>query len=382
MVSAGLRAVLLIGVISMLGDFIYEGGRSVLPDYMRQLGMSLALVGTLLGLAELAGWLSRPLGGLLVDVTGRYRGMVRIGYGGLIVVPLIGLTDSWLGVSVLAFAERIFRGMRSPPRDALLSGLRREVGLGTAFGIHELLDQVGATAGPLVALLLTILFRETRQVFLWLFIPYLLLLPVLAKVPEYRASEHAYSVERPSRRLLLYSAAAGLNAAGLLPLPVLLFLVSEEAGAGSWLVPAAYTIAMVVDAAAALLFGRAFDRLGPRVLLAAVALAVAPSLLLWRSVGLLLLAALLVGVVMGAQESVFRAMVAHIAGGRSLGAAYATYGLVLGAGYALAGLAFGLMADLNLGIPYYASYSAAMQAASLTVLLNSQRSSKGDSGAV
>jgi Major Facilitator Superfamily. len=370
MAPSGLRAVLLLGLVSMLGDFIYEGGRSVLPDYMRQLGMSAALVGTLLGLSELAGWLARPLGGVIADRTGRYSGVMRLGYGGLVVVPLIGLTSNWLAVSALVFAERVVRGLRIPPRDAMLSRLRREVGLGMAFGIHELLDQVGATAGPLAALLLiALLQQETRQVFLWMLVPYLLLLLVLARVPEHRERVQREAQAEPPRRLLLYSAAAGLNVGGLLPLPVLLFLVSEAAGAGSWLVPAAYMVAMVVDAAVALPLGRAFDRLGPRILHAVVVLSVAPSLLLWRSVESLLLAALLVGVVMGAQESIFRAMVAQLAGGRSLGVSYATYGLFFGAGSALSGLAFGLMADLNLGIPYYASYSAAMQAASLAMLL-------------
>jgi len=361
--------VLIIGVVSMLGDFIYEGGRSVLPDYMRQLGMSAALVGALLGLSELAGWLSRPVGGLIADKTGRYTGVVRLGYGGLIVVPLIGLTGNWVVVTGLAFAERVFRGLRVPPRDALLSRLRREVGLGTAFGIHELLDQVGATAGPLLATSLLILVNETRQVFLWMIIPYLLLLLSLVMIPRHREEARAGPVERPPRELLLYSAAAGLNVGGLLPLPVLLFLVSETAGAGSWLVPAAYTLAMAVDAVAALLLGRAFDRLGPRLLLVVVVFSVAPSLLLWRSVELLLLAALLVGIVVGAQESIFRVAVAYLASGRSLGTSYATYGLAFGAGSALAGLSFGVMVDLGLGVPYYVAYSAAMQAASLTILL-------------
>ncbi len=360
---------LLIGLVSMLGDFVYEGGRSVLPDYMRQLGMGAALVGTLLGLSELAGWLARPIGGMIADRTGRYSGVMRLGYGGLVVVPLIGLTSNWLAVSALVFAERVVRGLRIPPRDAMLSRLRREVGLGMAFGIHELLDQVGATAGPLAALLLiALLQQETRQVFLWMLVPYLLLLLVLARVPEHRERVQREAQARPPRRLLLYSAAAGLNVGGLLPLPVLLFLVSEAAGAGSWLVPAAYMVAMVVDAAVALPLGRAFDRLGPRILHAVVVLSVAPSLLLWGGVELLMLAALLVGVVVGAQESIFRAMVAELAGGRSLGASYATYGLLFGAGSALSGLAFGLMVDLGLGVPYYAAYSAAMQAASLTIL--------------
>ncbi|MCS7136890.1 MAG: MFS transporter, partial [Candidatus Caldarchaeum sp.] len=326
MVSAGLRVVLMLGLVSLLGDFVYEGGRSVLPDYMRQLGMSAFLVGASLGLAELAGWVARPVGGLVADRTGRYSTLVKAGYGGLFIIPLIGLISSWYVVVLLAFAERVFKGIRTPSRDAMLVRMRGEVGLGTAFGIHELMDQFGAAAGPLLAIAVLTLFNSTPLVFIAMAAPYAALLAAILLLPSYSEPSKAAVKTRVSRPILHYSAAVGLNCAGLLPLPLVLYMVSAAAGASSWLVPAAYTVAMVVDAVAGLILGRAFDRYGGIVVVSAFLLAVLPPVFIQSSVALLMVCALLVGVVVGAQESVFRAVVAQIAEKEGLGGAYGAYG--------------------------------------------------------
>ncbi|MEM2815546.1 MAG: MFS transporter, partial [Nitrososphaerota archaeon] len=285
--SSGLRVVLVLGIVSLFGDFVYEGGRSVLPDYMRQLGMSALLVGSVLGFAELAGWLARPLGGLMADKTGRFSAIIRAGYAGLVVVPLMAFARDWLVLALLVLAERVLRGLRAPARDAMLARMRGSVGLGTAFGLHEFLDQFGATAGPLLAAVVLALYRNTGLALLSLLIPYLLLLIVLLRVPEYSEPPQRLSRAKPTRQVYLFSLVVGLNAAGLLPLPIILYLVSQAAGAGSWLVPAAYTVAMIVDAAVAPALGRAFDRLGPIVLAFSIALSAVPCLLVGENVSLL-----------------------------------------------------------------------------------------------
>lgn len=358
---------MVLGVVSLLGDFVYEGGRSVLPDYMRQLGMSALLVGSVLGFSELAGWAARPLGGLVADRTGRFSTIIRVGYAGLIVVPLMALARDWLVLAFLVLAERVLRGLRAPARDAMLARMRGSVGLGTAFGLHELLDQFGATAGPLLAAVVLALYRDTALALLSLLIPYLFLLIILLRVPEYSEPPQRLSRARPTRQVYLFSLVVGLNAAGLLPLPIILYLVSRGVDSGSWLVPATYTLAMIVDAAAAMVLGRVFDRAGPRVLAPVMVLAVTPCLFVGGGIDLLLLAAGLVGVVIGAQESVFRAMVARLAVEGGIGGSYAVYGLAIGAGSAAAGLAYGLMVDLGLGLPYLLAYSIAAEALALII---------------
>ncbi|MEM1942566.1 MAG: MFS transporter [Candidatus Caldarchaeum sp.] len=374
--ASGLRAVLLIGLVSLLGDFVYEGGRAVLPDYMRQLGMNAFIVGASLGLAEFAGWAARPLGGLIADRTGKYSTLVKAGYGGLFVIPLMGFIPVWFMVVLFAFAERVFRGLRVPPRDAMLVRMRGEVGLGTAFGIHELMDQVGATAGPLLAIVVLTLFASTPLVFISLAIPYAILVAALAILPSYSEPAREASKLRPSKPVLLYSAAVALNCAGLLPLPLVLYMVSYTSGSSSWLVPAAYTVAMIVDAAAGLVLGRSFDKYGVKVVVSAFLIAVLPPLFIYSPVSLLMVCALLVGVVVGAQESVFRAVVAQLSEKDGLGNAYAIYGLGIGLGSAAAGLAYGSLIETNTPVSFMLAYAVAVQAVALLVFFKAVRRHK------
>ncbi|MEM1945427.1 MAG: MFS transporter [Candidatus Caldarchaeum sp.] len=371
--STGYRVILVLGLASLLGDFVYEGGRAILPDYMRQLGMNALLVGASLGLAEFAGWAARPLGGFIADKTGRYALVVRLGYGGLIVIPLMAFAQTWLPLVGLAFAERVFRGVRSPSRDAMLARLKGEVGLGTAFGIHEFMDQAGATAGPLLAIAILAIHNSTPAVYLYMAIPYTLLLISLLFIPEYSEPPRLFKQMRPSKRIFLYSAAAGLNSAGLLPLPLVLYMISVEMGEGSLYIPAAYAVAMVVDAVAGLMLGRAFDKWGGKVIATAVLISIFPALFINAPLVLLMLCSLLIGVVIGAQESVFRAMVAHLAGREGLGGSYALYGLAVGMGSAAAGVAYGYMIEADVPLLLTILYAVTVQATALTLLAHIMR---------
>jgi len=365
----GYRLVLLLGVISMLGDFVYEGGRSVLPDYMRQLGLDAVAIGSALGFAEFMGWASRPVGGFIADRTGRYDLLIKVGYGGLLVIPLMAFTPWALPVILLAVAERVLRGVRVPARDAMLARRRGAVGLGMAFGIHELLDQLGATLGPLLAIVVLSTFHSIGAVFLAMSIPYVILLTSLTRLPKHiERSEASYSF-KPSRKTLVYSAVVGLNSAGLLPASLVLYMVSVAAGAGSWLVPTAYTLAMVVDAATGLVMGRAFDRWGGVVVAAGIGVSFLPALLVNTPIPLLMVCASLVGVAVGAQETVFRALVAQMAEKDGLGASYAYYGIALGAGAAVAGTVYGYMIEFGAPTVVIVAYAGAFQLAALALLL-------------
>ena len=374
MARQGLKTVLLIGLVSLLGDAIYEGGRSVVPDLFRTMGLTAAGVGAIIGLAELGGWLARPIGGLLTDRFGRADLIVRAGYAALLVVPLMAIAPSWEVLAVLVFAERLARGLRIPPRDAMLARLRGEVRSGIAFGLHELLDQVGAAGGPLlVALGLLLHEGEVRTALLYSLIPYAALLFVLTKLPSYTVERSTGRGEYRNKSLGLYVLAASLNVAGLIPVQLLLYRISQVAGEGSWLIPAAYTLAMVTDAVAAPLLGRLYDRFGTSTIALAMFLSVTPPLFVTYSIEELLLASALAGVVIGAQESIYRAAVAEPAGVMRIGTAYGLFGLGIGLGSAAAGLGFGWMMDLGLGRFHLLAYAAAFQTTSILLLMRSRR---------
>ncbi|MCS7142884.1 MAG: MFS transporter [Aigarchaeota archaeon] len=371
--DTGYRAILIIGLISLLGDFIYEGARSVLPSYMMTMGVGAALIGLVFGLAELAGWLSRPVGGFLSDRTRRYDVVMRAGYGLLIVVPLMGFVNELSLLVLLIFVERIARGIRAPARDASIVLLRKDVKLGTAFGIHELLDQLGAVLGPLTVTLMLLTFNDLRMPFYVLLAPYVTLLSVLMLLPVFRGGErervdNKRLVTLPRARLAYLSLVTYLTATGLIPAPLLLYLVSLNSQGVGWLTPATYTVIMLTDAVAAVVLGRLFDKYEIKTLIPMMPLSVIPAVLMYGDVSSLVIAGVLIGVVIGAHESVFRSAVALLVDRSGLGAAYGILGTAYGGGALTAGVVFGYFVDVSLGLPIVLLYALLLQTSASIIL--------------
>jgi MFS-type transporter involved in bile tolerance (Atg22 family) len=138
------------GVVSLLSDFTYEGGRSILGPYLALLSASPFVIGFLSGLSELIGYLLRLISGYLSDKLKKPWAFVFLGYAmNLLSVPLLALVPNWQWAGALMVLERFGKALRTPSRDALLSQATERVGHGKGFGIHEFLDQVGAFLGPL-----------------------------------------------------------------------------------------------------------------------------------------------------------------------------------------------------------------------------------------
>lgn len=353
----------------MFGDFVYEGGRAIAPDLLRQMGLTAAGVGLVTGVAELAGWISRPIGGAIADRMGRYDVMVRVGYGSLFVIPIMAIAPNWAALAAIVFVERVARGLRVPARDAMLASVRGKVGLGSAFGLHEFLDQFGATAGPLMIAGAAAIHGDLRAAVVYTVLPYAALFVLISRLPTVTVNKGPDPRSPASGGgVLTYTLAATLNVAGLLPLSIVLYKVSGLAEGDEWLVPLTYSIAMITDALAAIPLGRALDRFGVRVLGLTMLLSVVPAALLVNDVYTLILCAGLIGVVIGAHESIFRAVVAQIAQSGPLGSAYGLFGLGVGMGYSVSGLVFGLMVDLSYGQGAMLGYALIMQLLSLYFL--------------
>jgi hypothetical protein len=101
-------------------------------------------------LGESLGYLFRLASGFFADKTKSYWLFTILGYGLLISIPLISVTDIWQIVAVLIIFERIGKGVRTPARDTIASHASKQIGSGYAFGIAEFIDQVGAIIGPLI----------------------------------------------------------------------------------------------------------------------------------------------------------------------------------------------------------------------------------------
>lgn len=146
-----LRLVVLLGVVSLFADMTYEGARSIAGPFLAVLGATGTVVGLVGGLGELAGYGLRLWSGRLADRTHRYWAITIVGYAvNLLAVPLLALAGHWSVAAALMVLERVGKAIRTPARDVMLSYATTHTGRGWGFGLHEALDQTGATVGPLV----------------------------------------------------------------------------------------------------------------------------------------------------------------------------------------------------------------------------------------
>ena len=362
--KAAQNGILLFGIVSLLGDIVYEGARGIVPSYLEYLGASAILVGLVGGLGDFLGYGLRLISGYLADSTRAYWIFIFLGYGLIGAIPFLGIP---LGVEMailLVMAERIGKAFRSPSRDTVLSLISKDIGAGKAFGLHELVDQIGAIIGPLI---MTVFIGITSNNFNFTFgllaIPFLMLIAVLTYTYK-RVSPTVIIAERPKvtgekyklgKPFYIYSIAVLLNTAGLIPAALILFkaTVTFDPIGLLWVVPLVYLIIQCVDAPIAFVSGILYDKFGRKVLFSSFLLSLFPALLAMMDtqVILLLMAAIIFGVVLGMQESIYRAAVADLTPISSRGLAYGIFNTAYGIGFVLSGLVYGAFTDFR--VPFF-----------------------------
>ncbi len=352
--ALALRLILGLGLVSLFADLTYEGGRSISGPYLALLGAGPLLVGAVSGVGEFLGYLVRFLAGHLVDRTGRVWTFLYLGYGlSLLALPLLALAPGAGMAAALLVLERLGKGFRTPARNALLARAGKEVGQGQAFGLHELLDQVGAFLGPIyVAGLLYLLGgmgqgTAYRLALAALVLPALLALYFLHRARGFEAREPVAQNLSPGgfpRAYYLYLGFAALGVMGFAHFGLVAYHLGQ-AGLTPALIPLLYALAMGADALWAYGAGLLYDRIGFKVLLGYPFLAFFGTALFFLGKGLeaLLLAAVLWGGAMGVQESVMRSAVAGLAPEARRGTAYGLFDAVYGGGWMLGSLAMGFL---------------------------------------
>jgi len=375
--------VVLMGVVSLLADMVYEGGRSIAGPYLALLGASGTVVGLAAGFGELIGYGLRLLFGYLSDRTRRYWAFTIAGYAlTALAVPALALAGSWQLAVIFLTVERISKALRSPAKDTLLAYATSSIGHGKGFGLHEVLDQVGAVAAPLLLAAVIAWQGDYRLAFAVLIIPGILSIVALLVArarfpqPENLAGHTPTLATRGfTGRFWLYLAAVGLIAAGFADFPLIAFHLQRTAVLPSAWIPALYALAMAVDALAAFLFGLLFDRVGFRALTLAALLSAGFAPLAFSGSGsLVLLGMVLWGIGMGAQESILRAGVAGMVVPERRGTAYGLfntgYGLFWFAGSAVLGLLY------DVSLPTLMVVSVGLQLTAVVVLIIVSRRSE------
>jgi MFS family permease len=352
------RFIILLGVISLFSDITYEGARSISGPFLGQLKASALVVGVVAGLGEFLGYTLRLASGYLTDRLGRYWPIVFAGYAvNLLAVPLLALAGSWEIAAVLLVAERMGKAIRTPARDAMLSHAAGAVGRGWGFGFHEAMDQVGAVTGPLIVAAVLYYRGGYREGFAILLLPAVLALVVIVMAARLYPHPQHLEVNAPTlkptgfnRPYWLYVAAVGLLGAGYADFPLIAYHFSKTAVLSSDWIPIFYAIAMGVDAVAALVLGRLFDRLGIPVIVVTAALsALFAPLVFLGGFKLALLGMVLWGIGMGSLESIIKAALAEMVPRDRRATGFGLFNAGFGVFWLLGSVLMGWLYDFSLG---------------------------------
>lgn len=261
------RTVLVLGLVSFLNDAASEMVTPLLPLFLTTtLGAGPVLVGLVEGVAEATASLLKLLSGRFADRWGRHKALVMTGYGlANLVRPLIGLATGWGQVLGLRFIDRVGKGVRSAPRDALIAGAVPGDVRGRAFGFHRAMDHAGAMIGPLVAFVLLWYGVPLAMVFLVSAVPGVVLMGLLgAGLPPGAAT--AFPPPLPYRGKLdnrlrgLVLAAGGLAFASVPDAFLVLWAV--QGGLDDAQVPLVWAVAHLARSGVAQVGGRLSDAWG------------------------------------------------------------------------------------------------------------------------
>ena len=377
----------MLGFVSLLMDLSSEMVHSLLPLFMATvLGASALTIGLIEGAAEATALMVRVFSGALSDWLGRRKGLALLGYAmGALSKPLFALAGgpgfgagSGLATVVTArLIDRLGKGIRGAPRDALVADIAPPELRGAAFGLRQSLDTVGAFAGPLLAVALMLLWADDFQAVFWVaVIPGLAAVALLAwGVKEPPARPGAVRVKPISRAAMrrLSPAYWGVVAVGgLFTLArfseAFLVLRAQQAGIPLALVPLVMVLMSGVYALSAYPFGRLSDRVSHRKLLVlGLAVLIAADLLLASSLhwAALLGGVALWGLHMGITQGLLATMVAECAPADLRGTAFGVFNLASGVALLAASVLAGWLWD-SFGAAY--TFGAGALICGLTLL--------------
>ena len=358
------RTVVAFGAVSLAGDMVYEGMRSITGPFLGSLGATALVVGLITGAGEAMALILRLFSGPLADRSGRYWSLTILGYAMtavcvplLAVAPFVGSAGLFLAAALILL-ERAGKAIRSPSKSALLARVAVSMGRGRGFAVHKALDQVGAFAGPLMVAGVIALAGVQWPAFAALAVPgavCMLLLFTLKRHsddarPEREAPHGDEGPGGPSTRVssvvepqalpahfYAFAVSCALGTLGLMTFGVISYHLVEAGLVATAVVPLLYAAAMATEAVAALATGFAYDRWGAPILYTLPALIVTvPVLALSDTWSLVLAGVLIWGAVTGVQDSTVKALVADLVPQRRLATAYGVFAAFQGVA-ALAG---------------------------------------------
>ncbi len=352
------RNVVILGFVSLLNDGASEMIYPLLPAFLTAvLGAGPAALGVIEGVAEATASLLKLYSGYLSDRVKRRKGWIVAGYSlSNIIRPLIAFSTSWIHVLALRFTDRVGKGLRTSPRDAIIADSTPVEFRGKAYGFHRAMDHSGAIVGPLAATALLLVFHDNlKTIFLLSIIPGLLAVSMLLFGLQEKASEglrqnpatfnfrSAWAEMSPGFRkylaiILLFTLGNSTDA--------FLLLRAQQLGAPVALLPMIWVVLHIVKMAFSVPAGIISDRIGRKkvivtgwVVYGLVYAGFGAASQYWHAWALFAV----YGIYFGLTEGVEKALVADFAPLHLRGSSFGLYHLMIGLGAFPASLLFGLV---------------------------------------
>ena len=396
-ISSAMIFIILFGIVSLFSDMTHEGASSIRGAYLSLLGASAGAIGFVSGLGELVGYSMRYVFGRLTDKTKHYWSMTIAGYIlDVLAVPALALVGEhgWVAACGLLIVQRMGKAIKKPAKDTIMSFAASREGVGKSFGIQEVLDQIGAFLGPMLLYLVMLLktegstFKIYSTCFAVLAVPGAITIILLLATKHYFPNPEQFEPEekefvpfKMKKEFVFYIAGISLFAFGFIDYSLIIMHVSKTyAGLGAQLVetsalvnggtlPLLYAGAMLVDAAAALIFGLMYDKNGVRALAISTVISAPFAIFVFgmNSVPALLFGIALWGVGMGAQESILKAAVTKMVPKSSRATGYGVFECSFGVFWFLGSWLLGVLYDIS--IPAMIAVSVAAQLAAIPLYI-------------
>ncbi|MBI5377354.1 MAG: MFS transporter [Thaumarchaeota archaeon] len=354
----GMKNIRTLGLVSFFTDFSSEMVFGILPYFVTStLGLSRTFLGLLDGSSELSSYAFRMISGTISDKIGKRKPLVILGYGlSTISKPFFSFANNWFDTFLIRNADRVGKGIRTAPRDALISESVPDAKHGKAFGLHRTLDQLGAIAGPLAAFLL-LQIVDIRTIFLFSLVPSAIAVLILIfLVKEKTSSKIGNTVKifslfgkalKNNRPFVFFLVISGIFGAGAFNFSFVL-LRSSELGVEKNYVPLVYLAINVAHAAIGLPIGALSDRIRKEFVILISYGIFGISLFLMSiayDTSTAYVVAAVFGLYLGISETVQRAIIPRFVDSNLRGTAFGIYNLVSGIALFAGNVIFGFLWD-------------------------------------
>jgi len=267
------KNVVITGLVSFFMDLSSEMVYPLVPLFLANvLGADKAVIGLIEGIAESTASILKVFSGWLSDRIGSRKWLMAAGYGlAVLSRPIMAMSVSWREVLASRFVDRLGKGVRTAPRDAILAESTETAYLARAFSLHRSMDTLGAVVGPLTAFFILGLFQNNYRLVFWMsIIPGIIAVLLIIFFITEKRKERALAAERPrltlrhfNWRFRLFIVIAAIFALGNSS-DAFLILKAQQTGIQPTLIPIVYLTFNLLYALSAIPAGMAADRFGKR----------------------------------------------------------------------------------------------------------------------